>query len=83
MWFFLHEDIQQGKVVSEITFFGWACQACSRPSFGTTNALNLVPWVLEKMFSLEMVKNDISLAGAGKLNAIFLKRCVKPMTRYN
>ena len=71
MWFFLHEDIQQGKVASEITFFGWAYRVCSRPLFGTTMALNLVPWVLEKMFSLEMVKNDISLAGPGKLNAIF------------
>ena len=69
-----HGDIHQGTR-SEITTFVWTCRAYSRPLFGTTNAPNLVPWVLENLSSLKIIKNDIYLVGAGKQNAIFFKRC--------
>ena len=36
-----------------------------------TIAPNLVPYVLKKVFSLEMVKNDIYLGGASKQNVLF------------
>ena len=44
--------------------------AFSRTLLGATIACNLVAWVLKKI-SLEMVKNDISLGGASKQNALF------------
>ena len=46
-------------------------RAYSGPLLGTTIAPNLVPWVLKKIFSLEMVKNDICLEAANKQNALF------------
>ena len=39
-------------------------RAYSRPLLSTTITPNLVPWVLKKIFSLEMDKNDIYLGGA-------------------
>ena len=48
-------------------------RAYSRPLLGATIATNLVLWVLRKIFSLEMVKNDICLGGASKQNAFFSK----------
>ena len=41
------------------------------PLLGATITPNLVPWVLKKIFPLEMVKNDICLGGAGKQNGLF------------
>ena len=46
-------------------------KAYSRPLLGATVTPNLVPWVLKKIFSVEMVKNDIRLGGASKQNALF------------
>ena len=46
-------------------------RAYSRPLLGATIAPNLVPWVLEKIFSLEMVKNDICLGDESKQNTLF------------
>ena len=41
-----------------------------------------MPWVLRKVFSLEMVKNDICLADASKQNALFLENALmSPMSR--
>ena len=48
-----------------------ASRAFSWPLLDATIAPNLVPWVLEKIFSFEMVKNDICLGGASKPNALF------------
>ena len=48
-------------------------RAYSRPLLGATIATNLVVWVLRKIFSLEMVKNDICLGGA----TFFQKMCPK------
>ena len=45
----------------------------SKPLLGATIAPNLVPWVLNKIFPLEMVKNDICLGGVRKQNAFFSK----------
>ena len=45
-------------------------RAYSRPLLGATIAPNLVPWVLRKIFSLEMGKNDIYLGGASKQNTL-------------
>ena len=45
--------------------------AYSKPLSGATIAPNLVSWVLRKIFSLEMVKNDICLGGASKQNVLF------------
>ena len=41
-------------------------RAYSRPLLGATVAPNLVPRVFSKIFSLEMVKNNICLEGANK-----------------
>ena len=41
---------------------------------GATIEPNLVPWVLKKIFSLEMVKNGICLGGASKQNALFSEK---------
>ena len=38
----------------------------SRPLLGATIAPSIVPWVLKKKISLEMVKNDICLGGTSK-----------------
>ena len=43
----------------------------SRPLLGATIALNLVSWVLKKIFSSEMDKKDICLGSASKQNAPF------------
>ena len=51
--------------------FGYFYRASSRPLLSATIAPNLVPWVLEKIFSLEMTKNYICLGGASKQNSIF------------
>ena len=40
---------------------------------GATVAHSLVPQVLKKIFSLEIVKNDICVVGASKQNALFFK----------
>ena len=53
--------------------------AYSRPLLSATIAPNLKPWVLKKIFSLEMIKNDICLGGASKQNAFFHKMCPKKM----
>ena len=44
---------------------------CSRPLLGATLAPNLVIWVLKKLFSLVIVKNNICLGGTSKQNAFF------------
>ena len=49
----------------------YAGRANSRPLLGATLAPSLPPWVLEKIFSLEMVKNDLCLGGARKENRLF------------
>ena len=46
-------------------------RAYSKLLLGATIAPNLVSWVLRKIFSLEMVKNDICLGGASKQNVLF------------
>ena len=46
-------------------------RAYSKPLSGATIAPNLVLWVLRKIFSLEMVKNDTCLGGASKKNVLF------------
>ena len=46
-------------------------RAYSRPLLGVPFAPNLAARVLEKIFSLEMVKNYFCLGGAGKQNAFF------------
>ena len=43
----------------------------SRPLLGATIALNLVSWVLKKIFSSEMDKNDIYLVNASKQSTPF------------
>ena len=48
-------------------------RAYSRPLLGVTIIPNLVPWVLKKIFSLEMCRNDIYLWGGRKQNALFLE----------
>ena len=48
-------------------------RANSGPFLGATLAPNLAPWVLKKIFSLEIVKNDFYLGGASKQNAFFSK----------
>ena len=48
-----------------------AIRAFSRPLLGVTIAPSLVPCVLRKIFSLEMVKNDTCLGGTSKQNALF------------
>ena len=55
-------------------------RAYSGPSLGATIAPNLVPWVLKKIFSLEMGKNNIYLGGAREQNAFFQKFCPKKRT---
>ena len=45
----------------------------SRPLLGATIASSLVPWVLEKMSSLEFVENEICLGGASKQMLFFQK----------
>ena len=49
----------------------YAGRANSKPLLGATFAPSLPPCVLEKIFSLEMVKNDLCLGGASKQNALF------------
>ena len=46
-------------------------RAYSKPLSGATIAPNLVSWVLRKIFSLEMVKNNMCFGGASKQNALF------------
>ena len=41
---------------------------------GAIIAHNVVPCFLKRIFSLEMVKNDICLGGSSKQNATFLKK---------
>ena len=54
---------------------------------GATIAPNLVPWLLGKIFLLEMVKNDICLGGESKQNALFSENMLQknalipPMSR--
>ena len=55
--------------------FGYFYTASSRPLLSATIAPNLVPWVLEKIFSLEMTKNYICLGGASKQIPFFQKMC--------
>ena len=52
---------------------GGGVRAYSRPLLGVTIAPNLVTWVLKKIFSLEMCRNDIYLWGGSKQNALFLE----------
>ena len=59
------------KCCSEFEVFAWVLHWCtlgraySKPLLGATMAPNLVPWVFQKIFSLEMVKNDICLEAKG------------------
>ena len=46
-------------------------RAYSSPLLGVIIAPNLVLWILEKMFSLETIKNDICLGGARKQYVFF------------
>ena len=55
-------------------------RAYSRHLLGATIAPNLVPWVLKKILSLEMGKNDIYLGGASKQNALLQKIYPKKCT---
>ena len=48
-------------------------RAYSRPLLGATIETNLVPWVLKKIFLLEMVKNGICLGVVSKQNTLFLE----------
>ena len=41
-------------------------RAYSRPLLSATIVPDLVPWILRKIFSLKMVKNDICLGGVSK-----------------
>ena len=50
-----------------------------RPLLGATITPNPVPCVLKKIFSLEKVKNYISLGGASKQNALFSKNVPQKM----
>ena len=54
------------------------CRVYSKPLLDAIITLNLVPLFLKKIFSLEMVKNDICLGGASKQNAPFLKKFAPP-----
>ena len=45
--------------------------AYSIPLLGATGAPNLAPWVLEKIFLLEMVIDKFCLVGESKQNALF------------
>ena len=47
---------------------------------GAIIALNLVPWVLKKIYSAEIDKNGTYLKGASKQNALFQKICPKKCT---
>ena len=45
---------------------GCICRAYSRTLLGSIILPNLVPWVLEKILSLEVVENDVCWGGANK-----------------
>ena len=64
------ENIQKAYVVE---FLFNKIRAYSRPLLGAIIAPNLVPWFLEKIFLLEVIKNDICFGGASKQNAPFWK----------
>ena len=51
-----------------INLLSFIFRAYSRSLFGATFTPNLAPWVLKKIFSLEMVKNNFCLGGASKQN---------------
>ena len=55
-----------GSTSVHFTSFVEEVRAYSRPLLGVTIVPNLVPWVLNEVFSSEMVKNDICLEGASK-----------------
>ena len=50
-------------------------RAYSRISLDAIITTNLVPWVLEKIFSLEIDENDICLGGYKQAYALFSKKC--------
>ena len=52
----------------------YTVRAYSRPLLGVIITPNLMPRFLKKLFSLEMVKNDICLGGTSKQNVSFLKK---------
>ena len=55
----------------------------SRPFLEVTISPNLVPWVLTKIFSLEMVKNDV-FKGCKKTKCpFFRKKCTHGPNVYN
>ena len=54
-------------------------RAYSGPSLGATIAPNLVPWVLKKIFSLEMVKNNMQTKCLF-FQKICLKKCTHAFT---
>ena len=43
---------------------------------GAIIAPNLLPWVLEKIFPFEMIKNDVCLGGVRKQIAPFFIKCI-------
>ena len=55
-------------------------RAYSRPLLGAIIAPNLVSWVLKKIFSLEMGKNDIYLGVQANKMSFFQKICCKKRT---
>ena len=62
------------SIISTRYFFTIISRAYSGPLLGATIAANLMPWFFKRIFSLEMVKNDICLGGAIKQNAFFFRK---------
>ena len=67
--------------------FGYFYRASSRLLLSATIAPTLVPWVLGKLFSLEMTKNYICLGGTSKQSSLFSENVprknasITPMSR--
>ena len=69
----IHQVFQDYKLFSKsiMSFLLNTLWAYSRPLLGATTALSIVAWVLRKIFSLKMVKNDICLVDSSKQNTLF------------
>ena len=55
-------------------------RAYSRPLLGAIIAPNIAPWVFKKVFSFEMIKNNICLGGKSKQSAFFFEKCAPKNT---
>ena len=53
--------------------------AYSKTLLGVTIAHNVAPWVLAKVFSLEVAKNDICSGAASKQNVVFSEKVLQKM----